>query len=188
MDAEQATSLVITVPAWVDETAQSFGPLDDDTARMELAIRLAEMNALQGGGPFGAAVFLGERLLAAGVNLVLESGFTIAHAEVIALMRAQKILAADGSDETGRTTPYTLVTSTEPCCQCFGAVVWSDVTRLVCGAFTEDAEAIGFDEGPKPQNWQELLEQRSIQVTRGVLRAQARGVLDCYRARGGRLY
>lgn len=189
MDTEQATSLVITVPAWVDEIARAFGPLDDDSARMELAIRLAEKNAEQGGGPFGAVVFLGERLVAAGVNLVLDSGFSIAHAEVIALMRAQRILAAAGFDATRNpTAPYTLVTSTEPCCQCFGAIVWSDVTRLVCGAFTEDAEAIGFDEGPKPPDWQTLLEQRAIEVRRGVLRAKARGVLDAYRARGGRLY
>src|SRR5690606_14012299 len=103
-------------------------------------------------------------------------------AEIIALMRAQQILRQQGVPATG---PYTLVTSTEPCCQCFGAVIWSDVERLVCGAHTEDAESAGFDEGPKPANWIEELERRGIAVTRSVLRPQAQRVLAEYR---GRIY
>jgi hypothetical protein len=31
----------------------------------------------------------------------------------------------------------------------FGAVPWSGVRRLACGARDEDASDIGFDEGPK---------------------------------------
>lgn len=185
MHSREDRRLVITIPSWVDEVAQASGPLDDDQARMRLVIQLAQMNSERGGGPFGAAVFVGERFVAAGVNRVLETQFSIAHAEVIALMRAQQVLARSGLPTTG---PYTLVTSTDPCCQCFGAVIWSDVERLVCGSRTEDAEEAGFDEGPKPDDWVEILERRGVAVTRDVLRPDASRVLDAYRLRGGRIY
>lgn len=185
MAPREDSEIVITVPAWVDETVQSFGHLVDDESRARLVVRLARMNSERGGGPFGAAVFLGENFVAAGVNRVLETQLSIAHAEVVALMRAQQLLAGTGLPATG---PYTLVTSTDPCCQCFGALIWSDVERLVCAAHTEDAEAAGFDEGPKPSDWVQILEGRGVAVTRSVLREHARRVLDDYRLRGGRIY
>jgi tRNA(Arg) A34 adenosine deaminase TadA len=109
---------------------------------------------------------------------------SIAHAEIVALMRAQLSLQA-GLLVAG---PLTLYTSTEPCCQCYGAVVWSGITRLVCGARTADAEAIGFDEGPKPARWQEELERRGIRVTEGLCVDEAREVLQRYIDRGGRIF
>ena len=129
-------------------------------------------------------MFLGDRLLASGVNLVLSSGYSIAHAEIVALMAAQSALGTGPLD----LPPLTLFASTEPCCQCFGALVWAGVRRLVCGATTADAEAVGFDEGPKPDAWAEVLERRGIAVSRAVLRAEARQVLDDYVARGGQIY
>jgi len=80
---------------------------------------------------------------------------------------------------------YELVTSTEPCVMCLGAVCWSGVRQIVCGARDEDAREIGFDEGPKPQNWVRSLESRGIIVIQDVLREQAKAVLTEYRKRGG---
>ncbi len=163
----------------------SFSPaLVDDEARMALTVRLSEENVARGGGPFASAVFLDERLLAVGVNLVLQSGFSIAHAEIIALMRAQAVLGSAPHSAP----PLTLFASTEPCCQCFGALVWAGVRRLVCAASSADAEAVGFDEGPKPDSWVTVLERRGITVQQGLLRAQAQSVLRSYVARGGVIY
>jgi tRNA(Arg) A34 adenosine deaminase TadA len=67
-------------------------------------------------------------------------------------------------------------------------VVWSGVTRLVCGAVTSDAEAVGFDEGPKPEAWPATLEKRGIAVRLGVCRDEAREVLEEYKRRGGTIY
>ncbi len=100
-------------------------------------------NVARGGGPFGGTVFAEDRLLAAGVNLVLGSGFSIAHAEIVALMRAQAALG----EASLSPPPLTLFASTEPCCQCFGALVWAGVRRLVCGATTADAEGRWFRRG-----------------------------------------
>ena len=145
---------------------------------------MSKENVERGGGPFAGTVFAEDRLLSAGVNLVLGTGFSIAHAEIVALMRAQAALGPASLSPP----PLTLFASTEPCCQCFGALVWAGVRRLVCGANTADAEAVGFDEGPKPAAWVRVLEQRGIVVTEGLLRADAQAVLADYAARGGRIY
>jgi tRNA(Arg) A34 adenosine deaminase TadA len=71
---------------------------------------------------------------------------------------------------------------------CLGAVPWSGVVRLVCGARDEDARAIGFDEGDKPTDWPDLLRRRGIEVLRDVRRTQAAAVLRAYVEQGGELY
>ncbi|MCX5739164.1 MAG: nucleoside deaminase [Proteobacteria bacterium] len=150
--------------------------------RMELAIALARENARRGsGGPFGAAVFEREtgRLVAVGVNAVIASGLSLAHAEMLALSFAQR--AHGRFDLGGRSShAHELVTSSEPCAMCFGAIPWSGVRQLVCGARASDAEAIGFDEGPKPARWVAALEARGIKVVRDIQRAEARAVLREY--------
>ena len=173
MDAVPGTSIVIVVPSWIDEVVAGFaGPFETDDDRMALAIALSRHNVERGGGPFGAAVFSGTELVAAGVNLVLTTGFSIAHARRDSILAGGMCLAA----------------STEPCCQCFGALVWSGIQRLICGANTADAEAIGFDEGPKPGSWATELESRGVSVAEGVRREEARAVLAEYARRGGPIY
>jgi len=125
-----------------------------------------------------------------GIQFPEESGLSLAHGEIVALLRAQNLAheLERASATPPLTGPLTLVTSTEPCCQCFGAIVWSGVDRLVCGATTADAESIGFDEGPKPEFWPDVLEQRGITVELNVRRNEARAVLEEYRRRGGPIY
>ena len=154
--------------------------------RMALAIALSKQSLRHGGGPFGAAVFERDtaRLVAAGVNLVEPANCSLAHAEMVALALAQRRLnnydlGADGLP------PCELITSTEPCAMCLGAVPWSGVRRLVCGARDADAREVGFDEGLKPRRWREHLESLGIEVVCDVLREEARAVLVEF-ARAGR--
>jgi tRNA(Arg) A34 adenosine deaminase TadA len=193
MQAAAGTSIVIVVPAWIDEIVTGFArAFETDHDRMALAVALSRHNVERGGGPFGAAVFAGTEFIAAGVNLVLDTGFSIAHAEIVAMMSAQRVIRASvaagarqGDLGQGATC---LAASTEPCCQCFGAFVWSGIQRLICGASTADAEAIGFDEGPKPGAWVRELEARGVSVVEGVRRDEARAVLAEYARRGGPIY
>ena len=71
---------------------------------------------------------------------------------------------------------------------CLGAIPWSGVASLVCGARDEDARSIGFDEGEKPMHWIEALEKRSIKVTRDILRDKSKAVLQEYIDEGGIIY
>ncbi|MET0391042.1 MAG: nucleoside deaminase [Polyangiales bacterium] len=179
---------ILPVPAFVDELAAQAGQVADDAAGLRLAIALSQENVVRGGSPFGGVVATsGGDIVAAGVNCVLATGLSIAHAEIVTLMRMQQALQGGVASHL-QNQPLTLYSSTEPCCQCYGAVVWAGVARLVCGATTADAEAIGFDEGPKPERWQHELERRGIAVTLGVLRDDARVVLQDYAQRGGPIY
>ena len=155
---------------------------------MAFAIGLADRNvAEETGGPFGAAVFeaASGRLIAAGVNRVVATTMAIAHAEMVAIAMAGTTIGSHDLASRGRTQ---LVATTEPCAMCLGAVGWSGVTSLVCGARDEDARSVGFDEGPKPDAWVEDLEAAGIAVTKDVLRADAARVLVEYAEGGGLIY
>lgn len=183
--------VMLRLPGWVEE----FIPDPDRTyesieQRMRLAVSLARENVRRGtGGPFGAAIFERDtgRLLAPGVNLVTSSGCSAFHAELVAIMVAQRVIGS--FDLGGESLPdYELVASVEPCVMCFGATTWSGVKRLVCGARDEDAREIGFDEGAKLPDWPAALEERGIAVKRDVLREEAMSVLQEYGELGGEIY
>ena len=157
---------------------------------MRLVIQLALASVEQGtGGPFGAAVFEIHTgtLVSLGVNVVVLANCSHAHAEMVALANAQH--AVESFDLGGPGMPeHELITSCEPCVMCFGATLWSGVRGVVCGARAEDAEAIGFDEGPKPKDWANALQDRGISVVRDVCRDDAVAVLQAYKKTGGRIY
>ena len=157
---------------------------------MELVTTLSKLNIEQGtGGPFGAGIFRADthQFIAPGVNLVMSSGSSMTHAEIVAIMMAQQILGSHDLGAAGL-PPHELVTSCEPCSMCLGAICWSGVRHLVCGAKGSDAEAIGFDEGPKPQHWITALEERGITVTVDIGRQKAAQVLKNYVEQNGEVY
>jgi tRNA(Arg) A34 adenosine deaminase TadA len=178
--------IVVALPDWVEGVVDSSAVCETDDARMKLAVLLARENARRGGGPFGAAVFEAGtgRVVAPGVNLVVERRCSILHAEMVAIALAE---ARIGS-HTMAVGAFELFSSSEPCAQCLGAVCWSGVGRLVCGAEAGDAVAIGFEEGPRRDDWKAQLEGRGIRVECGLLAAEAREVLSDYARRGGPIY
>lgn len=184
-------SLYLQLPEWLDSFLSNRPDVYPSAEeRMNLVLELARTNVEKGtGGPFAAAVFTMDdhRLLAPGLNLVEPANCAIFHAEIVAIMLAQKI--AGSYDLGGLGLPACeLVCTTEPCAMCLGAVSWSGVRRLVCGAREEDARAIGFDEGPKLPSWPAALEKRRIEVVRDVCRAEASGDLLRYQQMGGLIY
>jgi len=177
------------MPAWLDhwsrDSAQSYR---NDEQAMAAAIELSAASFRQGtGGPFGAIVVndADGSLVAVGSNCVTSMGLSIAHAEVMALSRAQSRLENWDLSGAGR---FSLFTSCEPCLMCYGAIIWSGVRRLVCAANKGAAEAVGFDEGPRPANWAEDLRSRGIEVVTGVLCDAANAVLKEYADSGGEIY
>jgi tRNA(Arg) A34 adenosine deaminase TadA len=186
----QPSHIHFSLPSWLESYASTHKPSASIEERMRFVIGAARKNVEErSGGPFAAAVFEIESgmLVSLGVNLVLTRQSSILHAEMVAIVLAQMKLGAydlGGSDMPA----HELVTSAEPCAMCFGAVPWSGVRHLVTGARSEDAREIGFDEGPKPENWIEELESRAIRVTTGVEREAAREVLQHYARTGGHIY
>ncbi len=156
---------------------------------LRYVLDLMQTNIATDGGPFAAAVFERESglLIAAGANRVVASHCSTAHAEILALSLAQAKLNNHDLGADGLPA-YELVTSAEPCVMCFGAVIWSGVRNLICAARGADVEAIGFDEGPRPENWIDELETRGITVTTDLLRDDACKLLQNYRACNGIIY
>jgi tRNA(Arg) A34 adenosine deaminase TadA len=180
----------VTNPAWLDEIVDWERAYATDEERMRLAVALARENVVRdGGGPFGAAIFdrATGRAVGAGVNRVQQLGNSVLHAETVAIMTAQARLGTYELDAAGL-PPHDLVTSCEPCAMCLGATLWSGARRLVFGARREDACAVGFDEGPVFPESHDYLRERGIEIVGGVLRDEARAVLELYVARGGRVY
>jgi tRNA(Arg) A34 adenosine deaminase TadA len=178
-----------TLPAWIAETVDVGRSYRDADAQIALAIGLARSNVEHAtGGPFGAAVFDDAgALVAVGVNRVEALRSSLAHAEIVALVAAQWKLGRARLDDDGRR--YTLASSSQPCCQCYGAIVWAGISALLTGARTADAESLaGFDEGPLPADWVGELERRGIRVVRDLRRDEARAVLAEYGSRGGARY
>lgn len=157
--------------------------------RMRFVLDLARANIAADGGPFAAVVFERDsgRLLAAGTNRVVASGYSCAHAEILALSLAQRRLGHYDLGQPGAPA-CELLSSAEPCLMCLGAVLWSGARHLGYGARSEDVVALGFDEGPKPAGWIIELRQRGITVSPDLLREEACAVLTDYRAAGGRIY
>jgi tRNA(Arg) A34 adenosine deaminase TadA len=179
----------VMLPEWLDSLVEEWpDPLATVEQRMRLAVELSAENVRHGtGGPFGAIVVEDQsnHLLGVGVNLVTTLELSFAHAEMVALSLAQSAIS---NWNLGAKVDVQLVTSCEPCAMCFGAVPWSGVTSLVWGARKEDAETAGFDEGDKPGNWVQTLENRGIQTQRDILREEAAAVLARYARKEGAIY
>jgi tRNA(Arg) A34 adenosine deaminase TadA len=185
------SAVTLQLPHWLESELPAadhiFATPED---RMGLVLRLASLNIKhQTGGPFSAAVFDLESgtLIAPGVNIVVASHASIAHAEMVAVSMAQRSLLTHDLGSLGNSGTQ-LVTSVAPCAMCLGAVPWSGVRSLICGAREEDANAIGLDEGSKPTDWVAQLETRGITVQNDLMRDAAANVLKTYKESGGAIY
>ncbi len=180
----------LTLPAWVHDTVDASRAYSDDEDKVALAIELSRINIEAAtGGPFGAVVFgPDDRIISIGVNRVLPQHTSLAHAENMAYMLAQQRLqTARLNERVGGTV--TLATSSQPCCQCYGATMWAGIDRLLIGARSQDVmELTEFDEGPLPADWIGELNKRGIEVVRDLHRDTARGVLRTYGESGGDRY
>jgi tRNA(Arg) A34 adenosine deaminase TadA len=186
--SSRRTSTQVTLPPWVDPFVDWTRIYRTDEEKMRLVIDLSRENMLRAtGGPFAAAVFetATGRLVDVGVNSVVRLNNCTLHGEMVAFMMAQARLGSFSLGLPGMPA-HEMVTSCEPCAMCMGATLWSGVRRVVWGAVREDAMALDFDEGPVFPETYEYLEARGIELARGVLREEARAVLDLYQARGGR--
>lgn len=112
-----------------------------DTDYLREAIRLARENVEAGrGGPFGALVVREHRVVATGTNLVTSSDDPTAHAEIVAIRNACRVLGSfqlDGCD---------IFASCEPCPMCLGAIYWARPSRVVFASSAHDAADAGFDD------------------------------------------
>ncbi|MEO7251369.1 MAG: nucleoside deaminase [Arenimonas sp.] len=173
--------LHLTLPAWIHDEVDGTRLYPDSASRIALAIDLSRRNVShRTGGPFGAAVFSADgRLIGVGVNRVIPSQCSAAHAEVMALSTSQQRVQRYRLNESGER--ITLATSAQPCAMCYGALIWAGIDELLVTARSDDVQTLaGFDEGPLPEDWIGELQKRGIEVQRDLMRDHARDVLRDY--------
>lgn len=186
----QPQNVTFESPPWVQDFSRSYVTTSDIRERMKFVIKAAGKNVEEKtGGPFAAAIFESDsgRLISLGVNLVMTQGLSILHAEMVAIVIAQIKLKTYDMGGISMAN-HELVSSTEPCAMCLGAITWSGVRRVVTAAFDQDARSIGFDEGPKPENWIHSLTDRGIDVITNIERDSACSVLQLYLDNNGCIY
>jgi len=181
----------VSLPDWAEKEIAALGPLPTIEDRMRAVIRFSRLNFENDtGGPFAAGVFEEDtgNLVIVGVNRVVPSNCSSAHAEVVALSLAQKKL--DSFDLGAAGMPkHQLVVNWRPCAMCYGAVVWSGIRSLViAGSDNQLEEITGFDEGPIHPKWQDELTRRGITLTDNVLTEEACNVFRAFRDSGKLVY
>lgn len=107
---------------------------------LKQAIALAVENVRHQGGPFGALIVRGGVVIATGQNQVTRTNDPTAHAEIVAVREACRVLGSfqlDGCD---------VYSSCEPCPMCLGALYWARPAHIYFAATQDQAAAAGFDD------------------------------------------
>jgi len=95
---------------------------------MEAALDQARLALAAGEVPVGAVLVAGGQILARGFNQPISATDPTAHAEVLVLREAARVL------KNYRLTDATVYVTVEPCLMCVGAMVHARVREVVYGA------------------------------------------------------
>nr|ELR5133335.1 nucleoside deaminase [Providencia rettgeri] len=114
--------------------------LELDIQFMTQALALASDAAKNGNEPFGAVLVKNNQVVMTGENHIHTQSDPTYHAEHGLIRQyCSEYKVMDLSD-------YTLYTSCEPCCMCSGAMVWSQLGRMVYSlSHNKLAEIVGFN-------------------------------------------
>ncbi|GEB70988.1 MULTISPECIES: tRNA adenosine(34) deaminase TadA [Pseudoalteromonas] len=134
----------------------------DDSYWMELALEYALKAQALNEIPVGAVVVKDNKLIAAGYNRSITDNDPSAHAEMIAVREAGKVL------NNYRLIDCTLYVTLEPCSMCAGLLVHSRINRLVFGA----SDAKTGSAGSIMNLLQEPRLNHQVEVCGGVLAQQ----------------
>lgn len=107
--------------------------------RRVIELSRESMNTLHG-GPFGALVVKGDKIISEGTNSVTLWNDPTAHGEVVAIRRACTAL------NTFQLTDCEIYTSCEPCPMCLGAIYWARPRVVYYAGERTDAAQAGFDD------------------------------------------
>lgn len=104
---------------------------------MKEAIRQAKKAAKIGEVPIGCVIVFEDRIIARGYNKRNTKKNTLAHAEIIAMNKASKVLG------DWRLEGCTMYVTLEPCQMCAGAIVQARMDRVVVGTMNKKAGCCG---------------------------------------------
>lgn len=102
--------------------------IKDDAYFMAIALKEAKKAALHDEVPVGAVIVLGDKVISKAYNKRVEKEQTHAHAEMLAIQKANKKL------NSWRLEDCRLYVTLEPCPMCAGAIIQSRMKTVVFGA------------------------------------------------------
>src|SRR5271154_6844800 len=142
--------------------------IDKTDIYMEAALEEARAAAARGEVPVGAIVVVEDRIVARAGNRTIADCDPTAHAEMVALREAAKIIG------NHRLLGAALFVTIEPCAMCAGAMVQARIGRLVYGADDPKAGAVRscFSIFDHPQI------NHRVEVTSGLLAEDAAALLQ----------
>ena len=108
-----------------------------DEKYMKQAITQAKKAQAIGDVPIGCIIVYEDKIIARGYNKRNKLGTTLAHAELLAIKKASKVLG------DWRLENCTMYVTLEPCQMCAGAIVQARIPRVVIGTMNPKAGCAG---------------------------------------------
>jgi tRNA(Arg) A34 adenosine deaminase TadA len=142
---------------------------------MRQAIALATENVTSGrGGPFGAVIVRDGEVIATGANQVTATHDPTAHAEVVAIRNACRVVGNFSLEGCA------IYTSCEPCPMCLAAIYWSRLDAIFYSGTASDAADAGFDDAYLYDELTRPMKERSIPSS-PLLEERGRESFDAWR-------
>jgi len=134
---------------------------------MQQALQQAKLAWQLNEVPIGAVIVQEEEIIATGHNLSITNLDPTAHAEIIAIRNAARILG------NYRLVKASLYITVEPCIMCFGALMQARIKQVVFGVKDPKFGAIGSVVDLTGYNW-----THKLTVTSGVLETDCKFILQ----------
>ncbi|MBS0287726.1 MAG: nucleoside deaminase [Proteobacteria bacterium] len=150
---------------------------------MQLAIDSA-MEGIQKneGGPFGACVVKGDKVISVAHNTVLRDNDATCHAEMNAIRQASQAL---GTYDLSGCEIYSTV---DPCPMCLTAIYWARIDKIYAAANNKLAAVYGFDDQEFYKQVKAPADARKIPSEKLPLDEQSESVFKEWKALGRDVY
>lgn len=150
-------------------------------------MQLAIDSAMEGitkneGGPFGACVVKGDKVISVAHNTVLRDNDPTCHAEMNAIRQAAKALGT--YDLTG----CEIYSTVEPCPMCLTAINWARIDKIYAAAENKVAAIYGFDDQVFYDQVKMSSNSRNIPYEKLPLDDESESVFKAWKALGREVY
>ena len=144
--------------------------MTSDESFMKQAVKQAKKAYDKLETPIGCVIVQEDKIIARGYNKRNMKKNTLAHAEILAINKASKVLG------DWRLEDCTMYVTLEPCPMCAGAIVQARIPRVVIGSMNPKAGCAG--------SVLNLLQQdglnHQVEVTKGVLAEECSGLMTSF--------
>lgn len=144
--------------------------MTSDESFMKQAVKQAKKAYDKLETPIGCVIVHEDKIIARGYNKRNMKKNTLAHAEILAINKASKVLG------DWRLEDCTMYVTLEPCPMCAGAIVQARIQRVVIGSMNPKAGCAG--------SVLNLLQQdglnHQVEITKGVLAEECSGLMTSF--------